>query len=148
MKRRTTLVGALVLLLGGGLALWWNLAGPGDGAMAKDRAARLQPGELALDPFIVPILQEGRVTHHLTLSLRLELADSRLQERAMALLPRLQDALLRELHGLYSLERVRDLGFDSMLVHERLALASERVLGAGEVTGIALSVLENRKPGV
>ena len=66
---------------------------------------------------------------------------------AMALLPRLQDALLRELHGLYSLERVRDLGFDSMLVHERLALASETVLGAGEVTGIALSIFENRKPG-
>jgi hypothetical protein len=138
------MVAIFVLLLGGGLALWWNLAGPGDGA---DRAARLQPGELALDPFIVPILQEGRVTHHLTMSLRLELADSRIQKRALALLPRLQDALLRELHGLYSLERVRNLGFDSMLVHERLALASERVLGAGEVTGIALSILENRKPG-
>ncbi len=139
------MVAVFVLLLGGGLTLWWNLAGPGSGA---DRAARLQPGELALDPFIVPILQEGRVTHHLTMSLRLELADSRTQKRAMALLPRLQDALLRELHGLYSLERVRDLGFDSMLVHERLALASETVLGAGEVTGIALSILENRKPGV
>ena len=46
LKRRTTLVAVLVLLLGGGLTLWWNLAGPGDGA---DREARLQPGELALE---------------------------------------------------------------------------------------------------
>ena len=149
MKPSTAISISLLCLLLAGSAVWWQTQALAEKEVVEGNAeSQDRPDALVLEPFVVPVLHEGQVTRQLTLNLTLQFNDPRVQDRALALMPRLQDALLQELHGLYSLRRVREVGFDSLLVHERLALASERILGAGEIAGLALSVAESREPGV
>jgi flagellar protein FliL len=61
-------------------------------------------------------------------------------------MPLLRDALLTELHGLFALRLVRDAGFESALVKDRLMQICERQLGAGVVTEVLLRELERRQP--
>lgn len=145
--RRLAFIFIFCLTLASVGAMTWQQYGDRLTAPAPDSEASAQGDALILDPLVIPVLQEGKVTHQLALELTLAFADSEVKDRALVLMPRLQDALLEELHSLYSLRRVRDSGFDSVLVKERLALASERVLGAGEIAGLTLSVAESPKSG-
>jgi len=147
MRRLAFLAVLSLALAAAGAAAWRQHIGlPGRDLEAAQEVQQARD-ELALDPLLVPVLQEGKVTHQLALKLTLAFTEPKAKTRALALMPRLQDALLEELHSLYSLRRVRNAGFDSLLVHERLALASERVLGAGEIARITLSVTESPKSG-
>ena len=129
-------------------AAWQEYAGRPGTTQPVAEQSRPARDELALDPLILPVLQEGKVTHRLAVDLTLQFADPAVKAQALAVMPRLQDALLAELHSLYSLRRVRNAGYDSLLVKERLALAGERILGAGEIAGLTLTVSESAKTGI
>lgn len=147
MRRIVIFIGILLASAVAGGAFWWQYGEEQTASKPVTERAPLQQDVLVLEPLFVPVLQEGKVTHQLALTLTLAFADQNVKERALVLMPRLQDALLEELHSLYSLRRVRDSGFNSVLVRERLALASERVLGAGEIAALQLAVTEGPQSG-
>lgn len=141
------IVVAVILLLGGGGATWWFLLGPGaeqaDELMAEINKPK--PIFVSIDPpLVVSLIQEGEVTHHVTLQLNLMLGDDKDLEETTRRMPLLRDALLTEVHSLFSLRLVRDAGFESDLVKQRLILVCERQLGAGIVTDILLRQVEQR----
>jgi hypothetical protein len=103
------------------------------------------PGVIEFEPFVVPVLRSGEVTHHLTMSLKIEVTDEEHVDRSRVLMPRLKDSILREFQGLYAMRLVIDQGFDSPLVRIRIKVASERVLGTGAVTGIDLTIAQKRR---
>lgn len=143
------IVVALILLLGGGGAAWWFLMGPGAQKTAEiiAEATRPEPAFLAIEPpLVISLIQEGAVTHHVTMQLNLALADDNDLAAATARLPLLRDALLTELHSLFALRVVRNAGFESDLVKQRLLQVCARQLGAGVVTDILLRELERRQP--
>jgi flagellar basal body-associated protein FliL len=147
MRRLALLAIFSLVLAAAGTAAWRYDGGNGSEAAGKAQQADRDSNDLALDPLRIPVLQEGKVTQQLSLNLTLAFADSDVKDKALALMPRLQSALLEELHSLYSLRQVRNAGFDTLLVRERLALASERVLGAGGVAGLTLTVSETPHSG-
>src|SRR3546814_2328957 len=71
-------------------------------------------------PLVISLIQQGEVTHHVTMQLNLLLADERNLDATNRRMPLLRDAMLTELHSLFALRLVRDAGFESALVKQRL----------------------------
>ena len=148
-KKRLILTGLAALLITGGLGAgaWWFLSDHGQETLQKAGITKIPgPGYIKFDPFVVPVLRSGQVTHHVTMFMRLQIKSEKYVEPAVALMPRLMDSILMEMHGLYNMRYVVDQGFDNPLVRERIKVASERVLGQGMVTGLELQVADRRKP--
>ncbi len=143
------IVVALILLLGGGGAAWWFLMGPGAEQTSEviAEATKTEPIFVPLEPpFVISLIQEGEVTHHVTIRLSLLLndeADLPVVEKRM---PLLRDALLTEMHSLFDLRLVRNAGSESPLVKERLLEICERQLGKSVVGDVLVREVERRQP--
>ena len=117
MKKIIAFVVLLLLLLGSGAAAaWWYFFQDGQEVVAEVIQSDPEPGYFTFKPFVVPVLQRNKVTHHLTMDLTLVLDTDELMPTAELLEPRLKDAILSELHGLYNMRLVREEGFDSPIV--------------------------------
>jgi flagellar basal body-associated protein FliL len=142
------IVVAVILLLGGGGATWWFLMGPG-AEQATEMMAEInkpKPVFVPVDPpLVIALIQEGEVTHHVTMQLNLMLEDDHYLGETTRRMPLLRDALLTELHSLFSLRLVRNAGFESDLVKQRLIQVCARQLGKGIVSDILLREVEQRQ---
>lgn len=143
------IVVAIILLLSGGGAAWWFLLGPGAQQASQMFAEINKPAPIFLPvepPLIISLIQEGEVTHHVTIGVNLELVDDALVYPTTRRMPALRDALLTELHSLFALRMVRNAGFESDLVKQRLMMVCEQELGEGVVSDILLREIERRQP--
>lgn len=143
------IVVAFVLLLGGGGAAWWFLLGPGAQRTSEMIAEINRPEPVFFPvepPLVISLIQENEVTHHVTMQLTLLLADGEDLATTTDALPLLRDALLTELHSLFALRLVRNAGFESDLVKQRLLLICAELLGKGVVSEILLREVERRQP--
>jgi len=143
------IVVALILLLGGGGAAWWFLMGPGAEKTSELIAEINKPAPVFIainPPFVISLIQEGEVTHHITMQVTLLLNDDYDEDVTVMRMPLLRDALLTELHSLFALRLVRNAGFESPLVKERLMEICDRQLGKGVVGDILLREVERRQP--
>lgn len=143
------IVVALILLLGGGGAAWWFLLGPG-AAQTDELIAEINRPEPVFvpiePPLVISLIQEGEVTHHVVMHIDLLLADNHDVDETARRMPLLRDALLTELHSLFALRLVRNAGFESGLVKDRLLQLCERQLGKGVVSDLLLREVERRQP--
>ncbi len=143
------IVVAFILLLGGGGAAWWFLMGPGAEKTSELIAEinKPEPVFVPIDPpLVIALIQEGEVTHHVTMQLTLLLNDEYDVQATAKRMPLLRDALLTEMHSLFALRVVRNAGFESPLVKQRLMEVCERQLGKGIVGDILLREVERRQP--
>jgi flagellar basal body-associated protein FliL len=143
------IVVAWILLLGGGGAAWWFLLGPGAERTSEMIAEANKPAPVFLPvepPLVISLIQESEVTHHVTMGVTLQLANDQYIDATVSRMPLLRDALLTELHSLFALRLVRNAGFESALVKQRLLLICEHQLGKGVVFDILLREVERRQP--
>ena len=152
MKILVIVLVVFVLLGGGGGAGWWFFLRdqPEEGAagIADSLATSLISVSrvIRIDPIILPVVREGQVTLHITAVVVVELTEAQETEALRNLATPLRDTMLSELYGLYSLRYVQERGYDIPVVRERLTMAAERVLGAGQVKTIRLQDIIKRTP--
>lgn len=153
MKRLAILVVLVLVVAGAGGAGWWFFLREQPSQDVAEAEAQPERDEGApmerfvkLEPMILPVLREGRVILHLTVELTVELAKPRTVDELDALAPRLRDALISELHGIFAYRHIQDGGYDLPVVRQRLFLASERVLGADEVKSVLIQNIYQRAP--
>ncbi len=143
------IVVALLLLLGGGGAAWWFMMGPG-AERTSELIAQInkpEPVYVPVDPLLViSLIQEGEVTHHVTMQVTLLLHDDFDAGMTYQNMARLRDAFLTEMHSLFALRMVRNAGFESLLIKQRLMQICDRLLGKGIVAEILLREIERRQP--
>ncbi|WP_299617367.1 flagellar basal body-associated protein FliL [Pelagibius sp.] len=147
--RIVILIVAAVLLLGGaGAGAWWFLMGPGAEKTEEliSQISRPEPAYIRLHPLLISLIQEGEVTHHVTMQLTLQLYDEWDKDLASSNMARLRDAFLHEMHALFAMRIVREGGFESPLVRKRLIDICDRLLGEGIVADVLLRELERRQP--
>ncbi|MEQ8356820.1 MAG: hypothetical protein RH942_14855 [Kiloniellaceae bacterium] len=143
------IVVAFILLLGGGGAAWWFLMGSGAERTTELIAeiSKPEPVYLPVAPdLVISLIQEGEVTHHVTMKLTLLLNDEYDAGMTIQNMARLRDAFLTELHSLFALRLVRGAGFESDLVKQRLLDVCERLLGKDVVGDIILREVERKQP--
>lgn len=150
MKRLILLVVVVLLLAGGGGAAWWfflrEAPAEADAAPETESKESRRKRFVELEPMVLPIIREGQVTLHLTIVLAVQLTEPMPEVNVARLQRPLRDALFSELHAVYALRYVQEKGFDHPLVRERLMRASERILGAGEVTAVLVRKLGANPP--
>ena len=145
MKRYAILLVLLALLGGGGFAAW-TYGMPIYEKMQAEKAEQPEPEPepllVSLDPLLIPVIENNRVTYHLTLAISLEVADLDGDEKLRESLPRVIDAFNTELHGLMTLRFVREGGVELPLVKQRLLVAGERELGPGVITDVVITAVD------
>ena len=143
------IVVALLLLLGGGGAAWWFFMGPG-AERTNELIAKInkpEPVFVPVDPpMVISLIQESEVTHHITMRLTLQLNDKYDAGMTYQNMARLRHAFLTELHSLFALRLVRNAGFESAIVKQRLMGVCERLLGKGIVGDIIIREVERHQP--
>ena len=145
MKRLVILLVLLVLLGGGGFAAWTYGMPIYEQMQAEKAAQKPEPLYVDLTPLVVPVIENNRVTHHLTLAISVEVAGQSGDARLREAMPRIIDAFTTELHGLMSLEFIRQGGVELPVVKQRLLLAGERELGPEVVTDVLIKAVDRIK---
>lgn len=139
----------VLLVAGGGVGGWWfgirgePIPGMGDG---EDRVVSMKPTQseyVELKPLSIPVMQEGRVTQLLTMVVSLEVAGESGLEAVAGRRPRLRDAMLSELHGLYAYSFVRERKDKMQLIKLRLLKAGRELLG-DQLRGVHIQAIQGR----
>lgn len=153
---RLLLLLLVVLLIGGGgfSGYWFGIKGepiPGfddaDTQTASEAEKARTDGRgsefVEMKPLSLPIMQEGRVTELRTLVISLEVAGTKGMQSVSSSRPQLRDAMLEELHGLYSLRFVRDHEDEMQIVRTRLLKRGKAILG-DELRGVYVQAVQGR----
>ena len=98
-----------------------------------------------LDPLVLPMIQEGQVTHHVEVQIMLEV-DPEKKDWVKAVMPKIVDRYIVELHGLLSLRIVREQPDLRPLLRERLIYRTNQLVGTDIVRDVLLSRVEKLKP--
>lgn len=150
---RILLLVLVVLLTGaGGTGAWWfGVRGEPVPFLDKGKdegAAEPAAGPatfVELDPFTFPVLEEGRVVRLMTLVVSLEVQGKAPREGVSDVRLRLRDALLSDLHSLYSLRFVRERE-DALAVVKKHLLSTCRRIVDSPVQAIYLQSVNTREP--
>lgn len=144
MTRLATIL--LVLLLHGGALAPWAVLSQAKAAEEPEAEEPLpDPAFIKLDPLVLPLIQNGQITHHVEFQIVLDI-NSKDLKFVEAILPRVIDRFIAELHGLLSLQFVREAPNPRELLRDRLRLLSWRLLGREVVNDILLSNFKKFRP--
>ncbi len=145
MRPLTLVLIMLVVAAAGGAAAWWFLL------RAPEEVAVTAPGPtdvpefVEFEPLVLPLIQEGQVTYHVTLKVVVE-TNARGKEQVLLAKRQLTDAYLSELYGLLARRFVRRQANAIPLLRRRLLVVSDRLLGPGVVSDVLLAEPGRRRP--
>ena len=102
------------------------------------------PQFVRVGPVNVPVLQDGRISQYLMLTVALQVEDAEKAKQVEAYMPLLKDAYLSSLYGVLHSVGGPDL-VDVNLVRRKLEEANHRVLPEGLVTNVLIQQIEQRR---
>ncbi len=123
-----------------------DAATPGGNKKASTRKGGDPPRFLAMDRLVIPIIQGDRITAKLQMEIKLE-TDRKREPKLKKLLPKLKDALFRDLHGYFPRAMAHKDGVDLAMLKERLMIIGERAIGKGLMDAILIQEYLVDKPG-
>ncbi len=136
----------LVVAAGGGAAAWWFiLRAPEEVAEAAPVPTGEPPEFVQFEPLVLPLIHQGQVTHHVTMTVVVETTAAG-KEQVLLAKRQLTDAYLSELYGLLARRFVRRQANALPLLRRRLLVVSDRLLGPGVVTDVLLAEPSRRRP--
>jgi hypothetical protein len=97
-----------------------------------------------LQPFNVSIVRDGRIARILTITITMETKGGENMVKLMASRYALQDAFLRDIHGVASFTRADGRTIDPRVVKTRLMAISDRILGSGVVESVLVVSIFDR----
>ena len=147
MNKKVVIGGVLALLMmGGGGAAGYQflLAEPADDPEAAGHAVveavnQDAPIYIALQPISAPVVYKDRVRYYVQLGVSLQLDSEASKDLVYSRMPRLRDAILRDLHGASILRTgsKRSINFDS--VKSRMLIQAQSVFGAEIVRDVLIT---------
>ncbi|MCE2509893.1 MAG: flagellar basal body-associated FliL family protein [Alphaproteobacteria bacterium] len=134
-----------------GLALVLFAAGVFPVAAAEEKASvETEPAPpktyfVQVGNFIVPVIRGNQVTRHMALAVSLEVTGNEKKAEIEKVMPRVKDAILRELHKHMSRRRDPDGIKEIIKLKEKLLRISNSLLGDGMVDSILIENTLERK---
>ncbi|MCH7542027.1 MAG: hypothetical protein IIB65_00115 [Proteobacteria bacterium] len=98
-----------------------------------------------LQPFVIPIVRNGRIARHVSLLITLETRGMANKDKILEARKHLRDSFLRDLHGVMSIRRKDGRAFKTSVLKKRLMAVSKRVLGEDIVRDILIQVALERR---
>ncbi len=148
MKKLVIAVAIMLMLAGATISvLKWLGIGP-FGDPAEVEATGTTPDEplhfVTMDVLVIPIFQGEKVAATVQIQLKLEATNLESASEIARLLPRLNDAFLRDLYGFIPRHLRKKERLDVALIKDRLQLVGDKVAGPGVIKSVLVqAVLEN-----
>lgn len=148
MKKLVIAVAIMLMLAGATISvLKWLGIGP-FGDPAEVEATGTTPDEplhfVTMDVLVIPIFQGEKVAATVQIQLKLEATNLENASEIARLLPRLNDAFLRDLYGFIPRHLRKEEHLDVALIKDRLQLVGDKVAGPGVIKSVLVqAVLEN-----
>lgn len=149
--RAVLIIGVVLLLLGGAAGAYFGLGFNPFGGDAPEEAEARAPDEpyfISMRPFIVPVFEGQRVAWHVDVELALEMQSEEDFEYVTLHANTLRDAFMLELTSYLNLQWSENREIDMLLLKRRLRLEAGKIVGRGFVREVAISQLQQRRPGV
>ncbi|MFK7839202.1 MAG: flagellar basal body-associated protein FliL [Bdellovibrionales bacterium] len=157
MKSVIMIVGALIVLAGGGAGAYFYFTGEAEASAPQDQADKIAEKKskekketykfeyVELDPLILPIVDKNGVSQVVSLVVALEVIDSKSASLARDYSPKLKDAYIQDLYGLLNEKAVLKGGVIQVgYLKDRLNKVSQTVLTNGEINDVLLQVVQQR----
>lgn len=157
-------VGALLVLGGGAAGAYFYFMKPAEAAVSADAHvdAEAQKAEehgskgggghgegaefVELDPLILPIVGDDGISQVVSLVVAIEVADAEKKVALEAVIPRLKDAYIQEMYGMFSKEAALKGGvLQVQALKEKLNSVSAKVLGKDGFEDVLLQVVQQRQ---
>ncbi len=150
MKKPALAVAIMLMLAGAtiGVLKWLGIGPFGDGGAVETEATGTTPGEpprfVTMDVLVIPIFQGEKVAATVQIQLKLEATNVENASEIARLLPRLNDAFLRDLYGFIPRHLRKEERLDVALIKDRLQMVGDKVAGPGVIKSVLVqAVLEN-----
>lgn len=133
------IIALVVLGAGAGAAYFFVLKGGGGEkkeAQAKKETKEATGVNFSFEPFVVNLMDSGG-TKYLKVSIQIELADSKLVEKAKARTPQLRDAVITLLSMKTSEELISSEG--KIILKDEIKQRANQILGEGSVLNVYLT---------
>ncbi len=138
---------AIFLIAGGTIgALKFLKMGPFSGKddKAAMKAKPIEPPRfIDVPPLNVPLFAEDKVAGTVLIQLKLEAMGAANEAKINHLLPRINDAFLRELHTFVPRLLRKTKRLDVFILKKRLQMVSDRVVGKGVVSNVLVQTVTN-----
>lgn len=147
MKKIIIIVVALVMLGGGFSALKALKMGPfaEEGEVVEEEAPPAEPPRIIeFDPLYLPIFRGDKVAATIQIQFRLEVQGEENEARVIKLLPRLNDAFLRDLYVFVPNLLKKTDKIDPKVIMRRLHQVGARVIGKGVIAGVVVQSVASR----
>ena len=150
-----TAVAAIIIIIAGGVGTmkflkWGPFAPPPGPAKAKDgmpaEVVPKPPRFVSMDPLVVPVIDNGAVVATVQIQVQLETKEKN-EDEVKRLLPKINDAYLRDLNG-YLPRLIRSDGqIDANKIRSRLFVIGERTVGKGLIDDVLIqAIMDQARP--
>ena len=141
MVRTIAIGAAIILMIGGGAVGIMKQLGWGPFAAQAEQAAVTEtpvevPRFIDMDPLVIPIFAEDRVIAAIQIQLKLETLGAANERHLNAIMPRISDAFLRELHSFIPRLVQKGGQLDVLAIKRRLQMIADNVAGPGRINGV------------
>jgi len=141
----------LVIMVAGGTVsvLKWLGLGPfalEEGAVAEKKPAKPSdepPRFIDFAPLLIPVIGDNKVAVTINIQLKLETVGAENEADLKRMLPRLNDAFVRDLHGFIPRLLRKKERLDVSIIKKRMELIGGRVAGKDKITGVLIQSITN-----
>jgi flagellar basal body-associated protein FliL len=140
MKRIVIIVVTLMVIVGSGGVVWYFFS-QADAPIVEGEVKEKSPEKsdfVDIKNLSISVIREGRVDRYITISVSLEMHDKDAKAHGDEALPRLKDAVFRDLHSYFSMQQAGQTGINVAQVKSRLMWAAERAIGKGKVKQVII----------
>lgn len=122
-----------VVLLGGGAAGWFFFLKEEPDQMAEEVVEVLPPAApvyVRFNPLQLPLIGDDGIEQVIDIIVALEVADNAAADKVIAMAPRLNDAILRDLYGVLHTSRIMRNGIVNVnAVKQRIVAVAQGIMG-------------------
>ncbi len=145
MKKAIILV-VLLLVVGGGGYFGWQQMGQTSPDGGEESEASLffddEPRFVELDLLTAPFLRGGKFVQYVVLVVNLEVVNDDAVDEVRAVMPRLRDAFVSELHTLATMRNPEQKMLNIKRIKSRLLASAHKVMGGGVVRDVLVQLAQ------
>lgn len=146
MKTAIILVVLLVVLGGGGYVGWQQMGGSSSEAAGEGGGGSSffddEPKFVELDLLTAPFVRGGKFVRYVVLVINLEVVNDDAVDEVRAVMPRLRDAFISDLHTLATMRNPEQKMINIKRIKSRLLISAQEVMGENIVRDVLVQLAQ------
>lgn len=148
MKKLTIAFAVLMMLTGVAISIMKSMGiGPfangGEESGEVAQPSNEPPRFMDMDPLVIPVFHGEKVATTIHIQLKLEIRGSDNEEKVSRMMPRLNDAFLRDLYAFIPRLLRKQKRVDVIIIKQRLQMIGDKVAGKGSIGSVLVQSISD-----